>query len=144
MSGLYDTKPYARLVLNKLGYQEHTDPFSKDNVPGPLLDKRYCLSQGQATVWKQNQDNMDLTQPLQVNLHRKGFKQQNAKFQEALAAAEVIRDAMIAPKTRLTQPYIKDVRLLSMEIQALGQTNDHSMLITFVFNVSVLISQRSA
>lgn len=142
MSGVYDVKPYARTVLTGLGYKEHRDPFNKANIPANLIEKAFHLDQEAAQGVKNNQDNLEMNVPLRINLHKKGFRRVNDKFQEALADAETVRDAMLAPQTRLTQPYIKNVKLQSMEVTPLSESNDHAMLISFVFTFLVLVSTR--
>lgn len=142
MSDLSDVKPYARSVLKLLGYSEHSDPFNQNNIPQNLLDKRFFITQGAAQGVKNNQDNLEMRVPIVIAVHKKAFRNVNAKFDEAMVDAEKIRGAMLAPQTRLTQPNIKNVEFTSVEVLPLSASNEHAMVLNFGFTMLVLVSTR--
>lgn len=144
MSDIYGVKPYGKTVLETLGYVEHKDPFNKDNIPANLKNKAFHMSQGIARTVSNHQDHLSLQVPLTISAYKQGFNNPNQKFLDALTDAERIRDAMLAPQTRLTQPHIKNVTLETMDVAPVAASNNNTMVLSFVFNMLILVSTRRA
>ncbi len=144
MSDIFTVKPFFRTILVRLGYTEHDSPFNRHNIPANLIDKKFYMHQDTIVGIKNNQDHQEMEVPIRISVHKKGFRQPTQKFQECMTAAEAIRDAVLAPKTRLTQPAIKNVRLLDISVEPISETNDHQMLISLSFTALVMVSTRQA
>lgn len=142
MSDIYGVKPYARTILLGLGYKEHKTLFSDEDLPNAIVDKAFFLTQNPVTGVSNNQDFQQMTVPLQVRVYKKTFRRESEKFQEAMTAAEVIRDAFLAPRTRLTQPKIKNVSFATLDVVPVAGDNPHAMIVNLTFNFMVIVSTR--
>lgn len=138
---LSNVLPYFRSVMNSLNHSEWKDALSDDNIPSNLLDRAYHLLLEDASPIKQNQDVIEINQPISVKLYVKGFRTTSDGRDRAVLFQEgVIKKALEDARRCTTYVGIKNVLFVGGGIRELSSDNDNIMRVTLNFNCIVMMA----
>ena len=126
-------KPYFRLKMTGLGYQEWADAFPDDNIPASLLDKSYHLTFGSCTEDQTNPQDVEVTQEVNLAVHYKGFRDPATAVDLAMVEVEKIIQALCSLVA--AQDFgLKQIRFQSFTVEAMEtETQDNVVKVNFVF-----------
>ncbi len=135
--------PYFRSVMTTLNHQEWRDALADDNIPKTLLDRAFHMRLGEATTIKQNQEVIEITQPIAIQLFVKGYRNtadgrdRAVGYQDAIVKKALETDRRCA---NATYTGIKNVQFQSTAINELSNDNDNVMKVTLNFNCIVMVA----
>lgn len=133
--------PYFRTVMDTLGHKEWKDALADDNIPSTVLDRSYHILMGDASNIKQNQDAIEVNQPIAVKLFVKGYRQTADGRDRAITYQEaIIKKALEDARRCQTYEGIKNVIFQNGGITELSSDNDNTMRVTLNFNCIVIMA----
>jgi hypothetical protein len=138
---LTNVVPYFQGVMNSLGHKEWRDALADDNIPRTLIDRSYHLQLGEASTIKQNQDLIEIMQPVVVKLYVKGYRSTWEGRDKALQFEEaIIRTALSEARRHQAYVGIRNVLFLSGSVAELSTDNDNTMRVTINFNCYLIMA----
>ena len=125
---------FYRDELETLGFKEHTDNFDVSNIPQTVLTDTYHLEIGAITSGPSDHQPHKFDFPITLRLFFRGFSDANQARDDAINQAEAILDVLLAPSKRLDGTLIKDIVPLSINVEALSDSNDNDVTLRMDFN----------
>ena len=137
--------PYFRSVMTTaLNHREWKDAFSDDNIPSTIIDRSYHLLLGESSNIKQNQDLIEVLQPVSVKLYIKGFRDTSEGRDRAVQYQEAaIKEALETDRRGAAYTGIKNVLYQGGGLTELSTDNDNLIRITLNFNCHVIMAAAS-
>lgn len=135
--------PYFREVMTSLNHKEWKDAFSDDNIPSTIVDRSYHLLLGSGSAIKQNQEVIEINQPVSLKLYVKGYRDTADGRDRAITFMESIIKKALETDRRAAGTYasgIKNVLLLSSDLDELDVSNDNIIRVTLNFNCIVMLA----
>jgi hypothetical protein len=136
--------PYFRTAINTLNHTEWKDAFSDDNIPSTLIDRSYHLLLTDSSTIKQNQDLIEINQPISVKLYVKGYRNTSDGRDRAIGYQEaLIKEILETDRRAASYSGIKNVLYLGGGLEELSQDNDNLIRVTLNFNCYVIMAAAS-
>jgi hypothetical protein len=137
-------KPYFKARLDAansgaLKGKEWADAFNVDNIPSTALDGAYHIEIQPATYLGTAHGCLGFTAPVRVRAFFKGYKTAAAAIDKATLYADSIIKECCKATQRLNQPLIKNILPNSVDIKALGESNDNTAYLDLLFDCQVII-----
>lgn len=139
MSGVSDVRPYFRARMSTLSLREWDSPF-EDQIPENIVDRSFQLTLGETTEVQDNQQDLVLTVPVNLNVYVKGYRRNAEGYDVAVTLLDSILDEVLKPTNRLTQSSIKNITTGNVALERLESSNDNIIRIRMRFNVMVIKS----
>lgn len=139
---LLGVKLYARTRMRALGYTEHTDGFNWKNIPSTKLDKAFHVELGEARGLSNNQDSQDIDAPFTIRAFQAPRLGAKNLIDTGVSMADTIIADLLMASNRLTQTEIKTVRLNTVAVEPLDESNDNGIVVKINFTALVIISTR--
>src|SRR5690606_922977 len=118
--------------------------FSDDNIPSTIIDRSYHLLLGESSNIKQNQDLIEVLQPVSVKLYIKGFRDTSEGRDRAVQYQEAaIKEALETDRRGAAYTGIKNVLYQGGGLTELSTDNDNLIRITLNFNCHVIMAAAS-
>jgi hypothetical protein len=132
--------PYfrARLSVRHPELNEWADAFNVDNIPATKLGKAYHVELLPANYVGTAHVILAFRAQVRVRVFVKGY----AKPEQAVDKATSYADSIIKEccKSRLTQPAIKNVLPISVDVKALALTNDNAAYLDLTFECNLMLN----
>lgn len=137
--------PYFRSVMTtSLNHKEWKEAFADDNIPSTIIDRSYHLLLGDTSNIKQNQDLIEITQPVSVKLYVKGYRNTSDGRDRAVEYQEaIIKEALETDRRATTYSGIKNVIYQGGGLTELAVDNDNLIRVTLNFNCHVIMAAAS-
>lgn len=137
--------PYFRSVMTTaLQHKEWKDAFSDDNIPSTIIDRSYHILLGDTSNIKQNQDLIEVNQPVAVKLYIKGFRDTSDGRDRAVQYQEAaIKETLETDRRAAAYTGIKNVTYVGGGLTELSADNDNLIRITLNFNCHVIMAAAS-
>ncbi len=127
--------------MKALNHNEWTDALNDENIPSTIIDRSYHLLLGDASNIKQNQDLIEINQPISVKLYIKGYRDTADGRNRAIVHQEaIVKKALEDARRCQTYDGIKNVTFQGGGINELSADNDNTMRVTMNFNCIVLMA----
>lgn len=138
---LQAVRPYITDRMGGLGYTEHTDPFSDQNIPSSLLDGGFHQRFLEISGANKNNESQGLDVPVEVRCFFKGFRTpEDALTQSVINAEYIIADITSYENYSNLDPAINAVFLDSLSFDPYDEeSNDNIVQVTFVFRFVVYV-----
>jgi len=133
-------RPYAITCMESLGYREHQDAFSVENIPSTLIDGSFHVVLGTSRQQSMHSHHVELVQPFIVQLFKQGYRDPQTRMDEGITESRTVIQTMLDTSRRTEGENIKNVTLRSADVDPLDATNDNAILFRFEFEALVLIN----
>lgn len=137
---LEQVRPYFRTVMNNLGYTEWTDGFNWQNIPSTVVDGSYHMELLEASGLKQNQNDIEIEQPIVVRLFVKGFRDPAAGIDLSMEKLVGIIKEALKSSQRTLGTYLKNVKFVSASPEPFGESNDNMVMMRMQFDTLVILA----
>lgn len=124
-------RPYFRNILDGLGFREHQEAFTFENIGSNILDNSYHLESGEVGYLLNNLV-FETQYPITVRVFKKGFRDTITMYDDIDGTADTILAAVLDTDARLGTT-IKNVEVLSSNSTPLDSTNDNAIILELVF-----------
>lgn len=132
-------RPYFKARCLAVGLTEHPDEFNIDNIPSTIIDKSFHVGLTSANGDKLNQNDQEISAPVEVVFYYKGFRDPSDGLDKAIAKSEELIKEAERPSNRLGA-CIKNVNLNSIVYEALSLGNDNVIRTRIVFNIKTSLA----
>ena len=136
---LLDVRTYFKARLEALGFTQWADPLNVENIPSHILENSYHIESDSGSVVSHNQYDMQLEIPVVVTIFKKGFRDVEQGFENAITAIENIIKECCKAENAKAQTNIKDVELENYSLQAIDTTNDNVIKCNINFKVILIL-----
>lgn len=133
---------YCRNILTGLGLVEWTDAFNFENIPRTLLDDMFHIQVGTVSRRNEHHDNIEINVPLTIRTFGRSFVDTGAGRDSAINLGDSIIDEFVKASNRLNDTDIKTIQFDNLNLQALNDTNDNSLILVLDFTALVVKSTR--
>lgn len=135
---LSDVRPFFRTRFEGLGFTEHQDAFSVNNIGEAVLDDSFHIESGVVSSVNEPLTHI-FTYPILVRIFKKGF----ADPIDALDAIDQTRadilDDILDPANRLQTTGINNVEFIDSSTLPLDDSNDNAIVLELNFNATVIL-----
>ncbi len=138
---LANVLPYARTRLETLGFTEHLEAFTSENIGSTELDSAFRLVLGSINRTSESNDNIEISVPFTVELFDKYYLNSSTgdtSRRSSLETADIVIDDLISAVNRLNITGVTNVQFVSMDIVELSDDNDNSAIISLEFEALVI------
>ncbi len=129
-----NTRPYFRDLLNGLGYSEHRDALTFENIPGTIIEKSYHIESGSLSTSSINQANYVFGYAVTIRVFKKAYNDPVSNLELLEMDIQNIYDAVLATANRL-ETTVLDVLLGGHSIESIDISNDNLLMGVISFNV---------
>lgn len=118
-------KTYFKNIGLKKGFKEHKNPFNFKDIPSSTFDKMFHIESFSFPSIKQNQIDLELECPVTVRIFIKGYNQVYENEERCKTECENYFISALLVENRLSQDFIKNVRLVNFLIETFDESNDN-------------------
>lgn len=133
---------YCRDRLTSLGLAEWTDAFNSENIPRTLLDDTFHIEIGTVSRKFEHHDNIEINVPLTIRTFGRSFVDTGEGRDNAISLADTIIDEFVKAENRLNDTDIKTIQFDNMNLNALNESNDNSLVLVLDFTALIVKSTR--
>lgn len=126
---LASVRPFFRERLEALGYKEHNQPFEPEEIGANIVDDSFHLETGLITSGPANQALHAFSYPMTIRIYKTGYVNLNEAVDESMAIGDTVLNDLLQMSTRLSQEFIKDIILNSIQPTPLGPSNDNVIVL---------------
>ncbi len=130
-------RPLFANVLSSLNYKEWPQAFNVNNIPANILTDSFHVAVAQVNAQTPDQQSHAFKTQVTVRVFFKGYRDPNAVKDAALDKAGLILNAILRPSVRLGTEGLQDIRPVSVNPVGLAGSNDNSLILEMVFEVSL-------
>jgi hypothetical protein len=135
---LSNTRMYLRKVMNDLGYKEHPEAFTFENIASRVLDKSYHVSYTTTTGIDRSQATQAADVGLVLRVFFKGFNKNAEKMDFGYDSAEEIISSAISPDRVQNNSFkVTNCTFDTLDVFEFSPTNDSSLFIEINFTLRV-------
>lgn len=137
--------PYfrARLTTKCPELSEWTDAFNVDNIPATKIGKAYHIEVLPSSYVGTAHMVLGFRSQVRVRVFVKGYSKPALAVDKALQYADSITKECCKSTNRLTQPSIKNVLPISVDVKALALTNDNAAYLDMTFECNLMLDPDS-
>jgi hypothetical protein len=134
--------PYfrARLSVRHPELNEWADAFNVDNIPATKLGKAYHVELLPANYVGTAHVILAFRAQVRVRVFVKGYAKPEQAVDKATSYADSIIKECCKSTNRLTQPAIKNVLPISVDVKALALTNDNAAYLDLTFECNLMLN----
>jgi len=138
--------PYfrARLKTKHPDLEEWTNAFAVDNIPSTKLNKAYHLEFLPSNYVGTAHTALGYRCQVRLRVFVKGFAKPALAVDKALQYADTITKECCKSTNRLSQPFIKNVLPISVDVKSLDITNDSVAYLDMTFECTIMIDPDAA
>lgn len=126
-----------RLLEVDSDFENHSEPFSDENIGDNDFNKRFHIFYGNVSTSLANQTSTQDTVNATVALFFKGYASPQEALDDAMDLANQYRINCLRPKYLLTTPFIKRVTCTQITAEPLP-TNDNAIKIILTFSINMI------
>lgn len=129
----------TRMAVTDPDLHEWEDAFGVDNIPSGILDHSWHIEFGPFNYVGTAHTCLEFNCPVSLRVYLKGYRYPKEAIDSGMILADAIVKECCKPLNRLNQPYIKNVLPNTIDVRALGQTNDNAVVLSLSFDCNVLV-----
>lgn len=133
--------PYfrARLKARHPELEEWRDAFNVENIPSTKLNKAYHLEVLPASYVGSAHGCLGYRAQVRVRVFVKGHDKPAEAVDKAMIYADTITTECCKSTNRLTQPFLKNILPISVDVKSLDTSNDNVAILDMTFECTVMI-----